>query len=251
MRVATVLHVILELRERKDRPLTRAVVSITLALATVACASIAIPSNAPSDPMIITSDVDHFYALYDRSEGTPDANALQAYIDRGSPGLQTLAEKRNVTGGRIAQEIMARPELYENARQCAEALPAAKQRLDDALKRLFHLYPAARSPAVTIAVGRGRPVGIGYHDTGVQISLEALCAADFLNADVEDRFVHVIAHEYIHVQQKAELSARVDAEKPTVLDVSLSEGVAEFVGELRANCEKRLNFTSPVHWPEI
>src|SRR5690606_39387977 len=67
------------------------------------------------------------------------------------------------------------------------------------------IYPEATFPPVTIAVGRGRPVGIGHPTTGVQIGLEALCATDFLNPNVEDRFVHVIAHEFVHVQQDSAL----------------------------------------------
>src|SRR5204863_6227367 len=43
------------------------------------------------------------------------------------------------------------------------------------------------------------------------------------------RFVHVIAHEYAHIQQ---VPAFVDDEHPTVLAGSLMEGAAEFVGEL-------------------
>jgi uncharacterized protein YjaZ len=50
-----------------------------------------------------------------------------------------------------------------------------------------------------------------------------------MNPDVEDRFVHVIAHEYVHVQQ---VRALVDDEHPTVLEMSLIEGAADFVGEL-------------------
>ena len=65
---------------------------------------------------------------------------------------------------------------------------------------------------------------------GVQIGLEALCATNWLNANVEDRFVHVIAHEYAHVQQAQSLA---DDEHPTVPGGNpLIEGAAEFVGEL-------------------
>ena len=59
--------------------------------------------------------------------------------------------------------------------------------------------------------------------------LEALCATDWLNPNVEDRFVHVIAHEFAHVQQ---VQALVDDEHPTVLEGSLIEGGAEFASEL-------------------
>jgi uncharacterized protein YjaZ len=74
-------------------------------------------------------------------------------------------------------------------------------------------------------------VGVGSPDTGVQIGLEALCAADWLNPNVEDLFVYVITHEYVHVQQVAALA---DDEYPTVLEGSLIEGIAEFVAELTA-----------------
>jgi uncharacterized protein YjaZ len=102
-------------------------------------------------------------------------------------------------------------------------------RLEVALRTLGRLYPEARFPPVTIAVGRGKPVGVGSPATGLQIGLEALCATDWLNPNVEDRFVHVIAHEYAHVQQ---VPALVDDEHPTVLELSLVEGAAELTAEL-------------------
>jgi uncharacterized protein YjaZ len=93
------------------------------------------------------------------------------------------------------------------------------------------LYPEAQKPPVTIVVGRGRPLAISGPGDGVQIGIEAMCApnARFLNPNVEDRFVHVIAHEYVHSQQSSKLT---DDEHPTVLERSLLEGAAEFIGEM-------------------
>jgi len=82
---------------------------------------------------------------------------------------------------------------------------------------------------VTIAVGRGKPVGTTSAATGVLIGLEALCATDASDPNVEDRFVHVIAHEYAHVQQSAALA---DDKYPTVLAAALGEGGAEFIAEV-------------------
>lgn len=48
---------------------------------------------------------------------------------------------------------------------------------------------------------------------------------------VEDRFVYVIAHEFVHAQQVA---AMVDDPTPTVLEGALVEGAADFIGELTA-----------------
>src|SRR4029077_5974825 len=52
---------------------------------------------------------------------------------------------------------------------------------------------------------------------------------DWLSPNVQDRFVHVISHEYGHVEQ---LRAVADDEHPTVLQASLVEGGAELVAEL-------------------
>ena len=195
-----------------------------------ACGATAPAADTAAGPVIQTEDVDRFYKVYEAAGGHPTADQLQHdYLDPGSEGLHHLAKVRNVTGTRIAEAIVTHPKIYTDATQCMVALPRVRQRLEVALRKLGRLYPQARFPPVTIAVGRGKPVGVGSPDTGLQIGLEALCATTWLNPNVEDRFVHVIAHEYIHVQQSAALD---DDEHPTVLERSLIEGVAEFVGEL-------------------
>jgi hypothetical protein len=197
----------------------------------LACALASCTTSVPQAdaPRISIDDVALFYRLYDAAGGSPSAEVLQRdYIDAGSDGLRTLARLRNVTGARMAENIAARPEMYVNARACAETLPRVQRRLQRALRNLREIYPEMRTPDVTIAVGRGRPVGVGGPETGVQIGLEALCAADFMMADLEDRFVYIIAHEFVHVQQAPELA---NSEGLTVLEASLIEGVAEFVGE--------------------
>jgi len=190
----------------------------------------AVASARPAqEPVIEVDDVYRFYALYDRTAGQPTSEQLQHYLDAGSAGLRVFAEQRRTTGARIAEAIAKNPGTFSQARRCVEPLPRVRRRLGEALATLGRLYPEARFPPVTIAVGRGKPVGIGSPVTGVQIGLEALCATDYLNPNVEDRFVHVIAHEFVHVQQAPELS---DGENLTVLEASLMEGAAEFTTEL-------------------
>jgi hypothetical protein len=186
-------------------------------------------SPEPSAPAIHTEDVELFYKLYDAAGGHPSAEVLQRdYLDKGSEGLHQLAKVRNVTGARIAETLAKRPDVYSDARRCMAVLPRVRERVDAALHLLVARYPQARVPAVTIVVGRGKPVGVGSPVTGLQIGLEALCATNWLNPDVEERFVHVIVHEYVHVQQNEALS---ENEHPTVLERSLLEGAAEFVTE--------------------
>jgi len=188
----------------------------------------AVSPREGDQPEIRTSDVDRFFALYDATGGKPTASQLQAYIDGGTEGFLAFARMRRTTGERIAISIENQPQIYSEARKCAAVLPAVKGRLSHSLDRLKQLYPEATLPPITLAVGRGKPVGTADLN-GVMIGLEALCAADFMNPKIEDRFVYVIAHEYVHVQQ-----ARFYTEDPkeTVLRATLTEGAAELVGEL-------------------
>lgn len=194
--------------------------------------AVALPGVAV-EPEIPVEDVMRFYVLYDANDGSPSAEQLESeYLALGSPSLKEFAQLRRVTGERIAARIGTDPEIYENARRCMEVLPAVKQRLAASLAKLSEMYPKAAYPPVAIVVGRGRPVGI-VNPSGATIGLEALCAADFMNPDLEDRFVYVIAHEYAHTQQVAARNPPEAGDpRATVLRRSLVEGGAEFVAEL-------------------
>jgi hypothetical protein len=186
--------------------------------------------SPPAGPIIHIEDVERFYNVYDAADGHPTAHQLQHdYIDPGSDGLHQFAKLRNISGTTIAEALAKHPEMYSGAKRCMAVLPRVRSRLEVAMHTLGRLYPEAIFPPVTIAVGRGKPVGVGSPVTGVQIGLEALCATNWMNPNVEERFLHVIAHEYAHVQQARAL---VDDEHPTVLEGSLVEGAAEFTGEL-------------------
>lgn len=187
------------------------------------------PDRARHEPVIETGDVDRFYALYDSAAGRPTADQLQAYLDEGSAGLTHLAKVRRVTGARMADAMAARPEIYVEARACADHLPRVRARVAEGLARFIDQYPEAQFPSATFVIGRGRPVAVGSPVDGIQVGLEALCATDFINPDIEDRFVGVLIHEYVHTQQEPELTEK---EQFTVLEVSMAEGVAEFVTEL-------------------
>jgi Predicted Zn-dependent protease (DUF2268) len=195
----------------------------------VFCAEQAI-SDVTGGPVIQIEEVNRFYAVYDAADGHPSAEQLQRdYLDPGSAGLHTFAKIRGITGASIAATLAKTPTIYSDAKQCAAVLPQVRERLNAAMRKLAELYPNARFLPVTIAVGRGRPVAAGGPTDGVMVGLEALCGVKYFDANLEDRFVHVIAHEYIHVQQSKSLA---DDEHPTVLEVSLLEGAAEFMGEM-------------------
>jgi len=195
----------------------------------IVCLAAGAVASAASAPPILTEDVDEFYRIYDASDGHPSAAALQTgYIDAGSAGLHLFAKQRNLTGKTMAAAIAKRPAIFAEARHCAALLPATRKRVGIALEKLGELYPKAISPPVTILIGRGNTGGTAGN-AGVMIGLETICAADYLQADLEDRMVHLIAHEYVHVQQPL---AQIEDPKISLLMASLVEGGAEFIAEL-------------------
>lgn len=215
------------------RPAAGASLAGAAACLLAACAPPAPPSDTPPAPAAIevqTEDVARFYDLYEATGGLPSAERIQRdYLDRGSTGLRHLLAARNVNAENIARALAERPELYTNARTCLASLPRIADRLERTFRNLLEIYPEAEKPPVTILVSRGKPIAIAERGHGVQVALEGMCsdlAAKVLGGDADDRFVNVIAHEYIHVQQPAERDA------PTVLQRAIAEGVAEFVGEL-------------------
>ncbi|NJS13435.1 MAG: DUF2268 domain-containing protein [Sphingopyxis sp.] len=185
--------------------------------------------TAAQGPIINSVDVERFFAAYDRHGGSLDAETLQReYFDPATPGLSEFARLRRVSAESVARKLKADPALYVNARGCAAVIPRVRTRLEKALSELRRSYTDAKMAPLHIVVGHGRPVAVG-NPTGAYIGLEALCAWTVPNPDVEDRFVHVIAHEYVHVQQPR---AAQSEEQASVLLAALMEGGAEFVAEL-------------------
>jgi hypothetical protein len=205
---------------------------VAAAFAVLAAALPAAPANAPQ---ILTDDVALFYKVYESAARHPTAEQLDRdYLAAGSEGLRRFAKLRNVTGARIVETIDKHPQTYEDARRCMAVLPQVKQRLSGAFAELARRYPEAKFAPVTLLVGRGRPVGI-TDATGISIGLEAMCAADFMNPNLENRFVYNVAHELGHIQQPAEVQLLNPGDPgATVLMLSLIEGAAEFNAELIA-----------------
>lgn len=203
----------------------------TSIIAAIAVASLTVPTTGRSRvPEIVVSDVDRFYEIYDAAGGHPSANDLQRlYIDAGSAGMRDFVRLRGLTGANLSAAIEADPRPFEGARRCVATLPRVRTRLINALRTLGARYPRAVFPPVTVLIGRAKTGGTTSR-AGVLIGIETLCGVDFLEANREDRMVHLIAHEYAHVQQPA--AEATDSPGTTVLFASLIEGGAEFVAEL-------------------
>jgi hypothetical protein len=183
--------------------------------------------------LIDTGDVSRFYKLYESAHGHPTATQVQQqYLRPGSDGLhRLLVERPSVTARSIAVNLLKHPEQYKLAQSCTALLPDVKRRLTVAMARFKLLYPAARFPPITIVVSRGKPAAIA-DSAGVIASIESLCAVKWMDPNIKDRLVHVLAHEYTHVQQAIAQPAFYNDPKPTLLQAALIEGAAEFTAQL-------------------
>ena len=185
-------------------------------------------AEAPPRVTIVTSDVDRFFALADDPALAAQPDQLAArYLADPSPGLVEFMALRRITPEKLAAALRDKPQVFADARGCAAKLPAVRARLVAATDRLAQIYPAANFPPITVAIGRASTAGTA-NAKGLYIGLEALCMAKFIEADDEDRFVHVIAHEYVHAQQPL---AQIEDREETVLRAALVEGAAEFIAE--------------------
>ncbi|NKF22218.1 DUF2268 domain-containing protein [Solimonas sp. C16B3] len=189
-----------------------------------------LPSSTPRQPDVRIDDVTRFYAVFDQAQGKPSAAALQSgYLTPGSIGLQQFVQARIGSAQKLADAIAKSPQDFRHARQCMAALPAVRTRLRPVFARLAQLDPRASFPPVTVVIGRNTTGGTTTAE-GVTIGLEVICRANWLDPDIVERLVHLIAHEYVHVQQPA---AQVDPPADaSLLFQSLLEGGAEFIGEL-------------------
>jgi hypothetical protein len=196
----------------------------------IICWARASNASQPPQPEIRTSDVDLFYRVYDAAGGTPTVEALQReYIDKGSDGVRQFIPERIQSAEALAKYIGDHRDVYDSARGCVSALPAVRVRLKSVFVKLAQIDPDATFPPVIMLIGRGNSGGT-TGPSGVLIGLEVVCHSTWLQPNPEDRLVHLIAHEYAHLQQFPQ--GGEDAAPGTVLRQSLIEGEAELIAEL-------------------
>jgi hypothetical protein len=219
-----------------------------LALVVLACpvfAQAPASTHDPSAARVISADISRFWHVFD---GLPQDSASLAksgavfqrgYIDSGSVGLHDFVDRRIRSGDHLAAVVAAHARYYGAIRRNTLSVDTAT-RVRDAIRvsfrRLAALCPEAVFPDVYFLIGAMSSAGTASPH-GLLIGVEMNARDDATPIDELDAWHRavigrvadlpfIVAHELIHIEQRP-----MDSE-PTVLDVALHEGGADFVGEL-------------------
>lgn len=197
-------------------------------------------SHDPAGAQLVTSDLPNFWRVFDKASLQNASDLFEKeYIEPGSAGLHDFVKSRIDTSLALAAKVAGRPRYYAGIRENTLAIDGdakIKQSIRASFVRLKELYPDAVFPDVYFVIGRMNSAGT-TSSSGLLIGVEMNARSD--NTPVDElspweaavtgqitTLPNIVAHELIHYQQPP------SQEKPTLLERSLREGAADFVGEL-------------------
>ena len=201
--------------------------------------------TTPAGAQFVTADIGRFWEAYDAGGSAGTASAFQSrYLDVASPGLRDFIQARSLTAASLTQMVRAYPRYFAAIRANTLRLSQSSTVLDRVRQnyvRIETLYPASIFPPVTFLIGRfstagtvrqsGILVGTEFFAIDEATPLDELGAFQRVNVRALDSLAVIIAHEHTHVLQ-GQAGAVGSASSATLLEQSLHEGIADFVGEL-------------------
>jgi Predicted Zn-dependent protease (DUF2268) len=186
-------------------------------------------SNNPDSSVFLTQDIDNFWEAFDIFSKDTTANPFgKHYIDVGSAGVKGFTPHRIQSAEHLLGTVRRRRTDYEKVRQNTLHMKDKEKQCRSAFYALKYWYPEAVFPPVYFV--------IGAYNSGGTFNEEGLFIGAEMQTDINN-IPYLVAHELIHFQQKNW------AEYPTLLQQSIVEGSADFLGELisGANTNQKAN----------
>ncbi|MFX1704880.1 DUF2268 domain-containing putative Zn-dependent protease [Chitinophaga sp. CC14] len=175
-------------------------------------------SNNPDSAVFLTKDIDNFWKAFDLFKKDTTVNPFgSAYIDIGSAGVKGFIPDRIKNAENLYKVVRRRSSDYEKVRTTTLQMKEKEKQCRSAFYALKYWYPPAQYPPVYFV--------IGAYNSGGTFNEEGL----FIGAEKQTdtgNIPFIVAHELIHFQQKNWM------ENPTLLQQSIVEGSADFLGEL-------------------
>jgi hypothetical protein len=208
------------------------------------------PGDAATDPaqaVFVTSDIPHFWAAYDAGGSNGTSAPFQTeYLDRASAGLRDFIGLRSVTAASLAAMVRTYPRYFADIRTSTLRLAndaALTARMREGYVRMKDLYAGAVFPPVTFLIGRfstggttsttGMLVGLEFYALGPNTPTDELAQFQRDNVRPLDSLPVIVAHEHTHILQ-ARAGGIMGHSSKNLLEQSLLEGSADFIGELIA-----------------
>jgi hypothetical protein len=198
----------------------------------------------PLQTQLVTADIQRFWHAYDDGGREGSVAAFQThYIDSASTGLRDFIALRSVTAIRLADMMRAYPRYFAAIRANMLRLGSGENRtaMLAGFQRIKAMYPNAVFPPVTFLVGRfstgGTTSSNGMLIGGEFVSRDTNTPVDELppfqrnNSHSIDNVTFIVAHEHVHILQ-ARAGGILSHGTKTLLDQSLMEGSADFIGTL-------------------
>ncbi|MBN2434109.1 MAG: hypothetical protein JXK07_02440 [Spirochaetes bacterium] len=204
-------------------------------------------ADTPETVRIFTSDIDLFWIAYDKAFkcDTQEERVRvfqRDYVNTGSTQLRWMFENKfclYVPLSYFVERIASAQPYYNAVRETTQVVNSDQMRVEflDVLFRLEELYPEAVYPDMYFMIGNLSNGGT-YNGYAVNFAIEAYLADEDTPLDgVAEDFIQfiqktdylptLIAHEYVHVQQRY-----LPPDRDTLLAHSLIEGGANFIAEL-------------------
>lgn len=185
--------------------------------------------------VIVSSDIDHFWAAYDAGRPGHRVDALnRLYFGSATDGLKDFLRLRIESAQQLADAIDRYPRFYSSIREATRAIPARQEEIQVFLKRFRQLYPDAHIPNIYLVIGRLSSGGT-TSPAGLLIGAEVFALGPGVDASEIDppfrkamgtmnKLPLIVIHELVHAQQK--LTA-----PRSLLTQALLEGAADFITE--------------------
>jgi uncharacterized protein YjaZ len=175
-------------------------------------------SHDPDSSVFLTKDIDNFWHAFEDFQKDSTINPFgKKYIDIGSSGVKGFTPYRIESADHLFATVKKRRSDYAAVRAITLRIKEKEKQCRSTFYALKYWYPAAQFPPVYFVVGAYNSGGT-FNEDGVFIGAE-------MQTDINN-IPYIVAHELIHFQQKNW------KEYPTLLEQSIVEGSADFLGEL-------------------
>jgi hypothetical protein len=190
----------------------------------------------PLDVKFVTSDIANFWKAYDAAKSQDSESCFRdLYFTPGTAGLKSFVFLRLRDPKSFSGNVEKMRPFFDSIPHDASAIDAQIPRMRSALLAFKNLYPEAKLPTVYFVVGQastggttappGLLIGSEMYARTPHMDLSSLSGWQKRVIASSDVLPAIVAHEVVHYNQRG-------LAKDTLLAKSITEGAADFIGEL-------------------